>query len=124
MESRMSFWRRNVVRKGVTVLGLTIAAVLAIGASQASAQGFRIGGGQVEIYGGQGGYGGGYRGAPRRGRQVDVYRRQGHYDYHPGGVHYDRPSHPGYSHWTPFQRYPAHGHYDDHRNGSSGGRHH
>jgi hypothetical protein len=132
MESRMSFLRRNVVRKGLMVLGL--AATLAVGASQASAQEFRYGG-QPEFLGGQYGYaGGGYRGAPRRPGRVNVQRR-GHYDYHPGGVHYDRVYHPEYSHWTPFQGFHTHGHYDVtphatpghydyHRGGHSGGHHH
>jgi hypothetical protein len=109
MESRMGM---SWMRKGLTVLGLAFAATIAIGASQANAQGVRFSSGHVEVYGGHGGYvRGGYR-YPRRGVHIDVYRHRGHYDYHPGGVHYDRVYHPEYSHWTPLHGYHTHGHYD------------
>jgi hypothetical protein len=104
----------DYTRRGSTIFGLAIAATLALGASQASAQGLRFGGSQVQIYGGNGGYiGGGYRaGYPRRGPRVQVYRGGGHYDYHAPSVHLDPVYHPEYSHWTPLQGYHSHGHYD------------
>jgi hypothetical protein len=103
---------KSFVRKGLIVFGLVIAATLAVGLSEASAQGIRIGGGSVAVYGGHGGYiGGGYRVAPRRGVRVYNYSL-GHYDYHPGGVHLDPVYHPTYGHWTPLRGYHTHGHYD------------
>lgn len=120
----------DFTRRGLTVLGLAVAATLAFGATTASAQGFRFGGAQVQVYGGNGGYigagygavnrsrygGSGYRaGYPRRAPRVQVYggiQHGGHYDYHAPSVHYDEVYHPEYSHWTPLRGWHTHGHYD------------
>lgn len=106
----------DVTRRGLTVFGLAIAATLALGATSASAQGLHLGGAQIQVHSGNGGYiaagyGPGYRAVyPRRAPRVGVSR--GHYDYHAPSLHYDEVYHPEYSHWTPLRGFHTHGHYD------------
>jgi len=69
---------------------LTVVALLAVAAGNASAQ-------HYHSQGGYSGYSNGYNQGPV---------------YHAPSVHYDRVFHPEYTHWTPFRGVHTHGHYD------------
>jgi hypothetical protein len=103
----------DFTRRGLTVFGLAIDATLALGATSAKAQGLRIGGAQVQIVAGNGGYiAAGYNaGYPRRVVPAPVFGGV-HYGHYGPSLHYDRVYHPEYSHWTPRSGWHTHGHYD------------